>query len=195
MQFWPVGWEDSLEKEMATHSSILAWEIPWTEEPGYMQFLKMYFNLSQYGLWFHSFFIIFQFFYNSECWVGSFLFLISCFNIAKIWNYGPLAAQTGGILLSRQKAVLFGQTSYTFVIAQQLKQKAGSWQCTPERQEQTNQEKPHPSWLPFSYFMSPLPGGWFLMPEANRGFYQSLHDWPHLGLVTFIFTLHMILPS
>ena len=28
-----VGWEVSLEKEMATHSSILAWEIPWTEEP------------------------------------------------------------------------------------------------------------------------------------------------------------------
>ena len=29
-----LGCEDSLEKEMATHSSILAWEIPWTEEPG-----------------------------------------------------------------------------------------------------------------------------------------------------------------
>ena len=29
-----MGWEDSLEKEMATHSSILAWRIPWTEEPG-----------------------------------------------------------------------------------------------------------------------------------------------------------------
>ena len=28
------GWEDPLEKEMATHSSILAWKIPWTEEPG-----------------------------------------------------------------------------------------------------------------------------------------------------------------
>ena len=27
-----LGWEDPLEKEMATHSSILAWEIPWTEE-------------------------------------------------------------------------------------------------------------------------------------------------------------------
>jgi len=27
-----MGWEDPLEKEMATHSSILAWEIPWTEE-------------------------------------------------------------------------------------------------------------------------------------------------------------------
>ena len=29
-----LGWEDSLEKDMATHSSILAWKIPWTEEPG-----------------------------------------------------------------------------------------------------------------------------------------------------------------
>ena len=29
-----LGWEDPLEKEMATPSSILAWEIPWTEEPG-----------------------------------------------------------------------------------------------------------------------------------------------------------------
>ena len=30
----PLGWEDPLEMEIATHSSILAWEIPWTEEPG-----------------------------------------------------------------------------------------------------------------------------------------------------------------
>ena len=29
-----LGWEDPLQKEMATHSSILAWRIPWTEEPG-----------------------------------------------------------------------------------------------------------------------------------------------------------------
>ena len=29
-----LGWEDPLEKEMATHSSILAWRIPWTEKPG-----------------------------------------------------------------------------------------------------------------------------------------------------------------
>ena len=29
-----LGWEDPLEKEMATHSSTLAWKIPWTEEPG-----------------------------------------------------------------------------------------------------------------------------------------------------------------
>ena len=32
-----LGWEDSLEKEMATHSSILVWDIPWTEEPGRLQ--------------------------------------------------------------------------------------------------------------------------------------------------------------
>ena len=31
------GWEDSLEKEMATHSSILAWEMSWTEESGQLQ--------------------------------------------------------------------------------------------------------------------------------------------------------------
>ena len=33
-QFPSLGWEDPLEKEMATDSSILAWKIPWTEEPG-----------------------------------------------------------------------------------------------------------------------------------------------------------------
>ena len=33
-QVWSLGWEDSLEEEMATFSSILAWEIQWTEEPG-----------------------------------------------------------------------------------------------------------------------------------------------------------------
>ena len=32
-----LGWEDPLEKEMATHSSILAWRIPWREEPGGLQ--------------------------------------------------------------------------------------------------------------------------------------------------------------
>ena len=35
MKVWSLGQEDPLEKEMVTHSSILAWEIPWTEEPGY----------------------------------------------------------------------------------------------------------------------------------------------------------------
>ena len=32
-----LGWEDTLEKEMAAHSTLLAWRIPWTEEPGGLQ--------------------------------------------------------------------------------------------------------------------------------------------------------------
>ena len=35
-----LGWEDLLEKEMATHSSILAWKIPWREEPGKLQSMQ-----------------------------------------------------------------------------------------------------------------------------------------------------------
>ena len=35
-----LDWEDPLEKEMATHSSNLAWEIPWTEEPGGLQSME-----------------------------------------------------------------------------------------------------------------------------------------------------------
>ena len=37
IQIRSLGREDPLEKEMATHSSILAWKIPWTEEPGGLQ--------------------------------------------------------------------------------------------------------------------------------------------------------------
>ena len=37
MQVRSLGQEDALEEEMATHASILAWEIPWTEEPGRLQ--------------------------------------------------------------------------------------------------------------------------------------------------------------
>ena len=36
-----LGWEDPLEKELANHSSILAWEIPWTEEPGGLSILGL----------------------------------------------------------------------------------------------------------------------------------------------------------
>ena len=40
-QIGSLGWEDSLEEEMATHSSVLAWKIPWTEEPGGLQFMGL----------------------------------------------------------------------------------------------------------------------------------------------------------
>ena len=36
----PLGQEDPLEKDMATHSSILGWKIPWTEEPGGLQSME-----------------------------------------------------------------------------------------------------------------------------------------------------------
>ena len=38
---WSLSWEGPLEKEMTTHSSTLAWEIPQTEEPGGLQFLGL----------------------------------------------------------------------------------------------------------------------------------------------------------
>ena len=37
MQVQSLGWEDPLEEEMATHSSVLAWKIPWTEKPSGLQ--------------------------------------------------------------------------------------------------------------------------------------------------------------
>ena len=39
MDIQSLGWADPLEEEMATHSGILAWKIPWTEEPGGLQSL------------------------------------------------------------------------------------------------------------------------------------------------------------
>ena len=43
MQVWSLGQEYPQEKEMATHSNVLAWRIPWTEEPGGLQsFKEMY---------------------------------------------------------------------------------------------------------------------------------------------------------
>ena len=38
---WSLGQEDPLEEEMATHSSILAWETPWTEEPGGLESMQL----------------------------------------------------------------------------------------------------------------------------------------------------------
>ena len=40
-QVGSLGREDPLEEEMATHSSILAWKIPWTEEPGRLQSMRL----------------------------------------------------------------------------------------------------------------------------------------------------------
>ena len=42
MQVRPLGWEDPLEEGMATYSNILAWRIPWTEEPGKLQSMGLH---------------------------------------------------------------------------------------------------------------------------------------------------------
>ena len=42
-----LGQEDPLEKGMATHSSILAWEIPWTEEPGWLQSMGLQSDMTE----------------------------------------------------------------------------------------------------------------------------------------------------
>ena len=54
-QVQSLGWEDPLEDGMATHSSILAWRIPWTEEPGRLQ-SEFHGQRSQagYSLWSHK---------------------------------------------------------------------------------------------------------------------------------------------
>ena len=53
-----LGWEDPLQKEMETHSSILAWEIPWMEEPGELQSMDRVVNsrrrLSDFTFTFHD---------------------------------------------------------------------------------------------------------------------------------------------
>ena len=48
MQVRSLGWNDPLGKEMATHSSILAWKTPWTEEPGRLQSMGL--QRVQHGL-------------------------------------------------------------------------------------------------------------------------------------------------
>ena len=44
-----LGWDDPLEKEMAIHPSILAWEIPWTEEPDALQFMGLQKSRTQFS--------------------------------------------------------------------------------------------------------------------------------------------------
>ena len=55
---WSLGQEDPLEKEMATHSSILAWKIPWSEEPDRLQsidFLWIQMEILMNYLWIYIF--------------------------------------------------------------------------------------------------------------------------------------------
>ena len=50
-QVWSLAWEEPLEKETTTHSSIIAWEIPWTEEPGRLQSMGLKKSWTQLSDW------------------------------------------------------------------------------------------------------------------------------------------------
>ena len=62
---WSLGWEDALEKEMATDSSILAWRIPWREEPGRLPSVG-----SQSQTWLSNF-------TSPSCWGFSFALVLA----------------------------------------------------------------------------------------------------------------------
>ena len=51
IQAWSLIWEDPLEKEIAAHSRILAWEITWTEEPGRLQSMELQKSQTQLSNW------------------------------------------------------------------------------------------------------------------------------------------------
>ena len=53
-QVWSLGWQDPLEKGMETHSSTLAWRIPWTEEPGgYSPWGRKELDMTEWVCFFH----------------------------------------------------------------------------------------------------------------------------------------------
>ena len=54
MQFWALSWEDPLEEEMVSHSSILDGRIPWTEEPGGLQSMGSQKSQTQLSVWAHT---------------------------------------------------------------------------------------------------------------------------------------------
>ena len=89
---WSLGWEGPLEKEMATHSSILAWEIPWTEKSGWLQPMgskRVGYDWCDLAC-IHAQFIIFFFTINAKIHMRFFFFKADykCFfqNICYLWK-------------------------------------------------------------------------------------------------------------
>ena len=117
MWVWPLGWGDLLEKGMATHSSINAWRIPWTEEPsglqsiGWQRVRHNWSNLhaSALLLWFGPWLQYNNFVFRDWVigwWQWHFTYSLaggsfkSCLNIldAKIWKYMHLRSDEIGWL-------------------------------------------------------------------------------------------------
>ena len=88
-----LGWEDLLEKEMATHSSILAWRVPWTEEPGGLQSMGLQRIGHKWGTNFHFHFSRFAW---AFIWLSnSFRDLSLCTQWTWIWANSRRCWSTG----------------------------------------------------------------------------------------------------
>ena len=79
-----LGGEDPLQKEMATHSSILAWKIPWTEEPGGLQSMELQSDVTEQ---FHWWYIDVEVLVNNHITkaenLGAVIIAVGTFNIKK----------------------------------------------------------------------------------------------------------------
>ena len=80
MRVLSLAREDLLEKEMATHSSVLAWKIPWTEEPGRLQSMGLQENQTQPSNWNNNWTTVSQHIPWAGCWSKPFL----CINWIKV---------------------------------------------------------------------------------------------------------------
>ena len=85
-QVWSLGWEDPLEKEMATHSSIRAWEIPWTEEPGGLQSIGVTKSGTQLSSW-AGIYTVSLYSFTSKCKYILMLFYWSVIDLHCCVNY------------------------------------------------------------------------------------------------------------
>ena len=113
-----LGWEDPLEKEMATHSNILSWKIPWTEEPGSLQSM----GVTKSQTWLSDFTFTFHFHWSvwftlRRVWESTTSFAewaswgrgkIVCYLFSCVWLfaapwtiYSPQGSSVCGILQAR----------------------------------------------------------------------------------------------
>ena len=120
-QVWSLGWEDPLEKGMATHSSILAWRIPWTEKPGRLQSMGLQrVGLSDWHLYFHFSYMDKQgsstvkFVHHTSRKKG----LIVQLRISPAFfsAEAKLPFQAGRLLASNEQSTLFPTVSFTWII-------------------------------------------------------------------------------
>ena len=88
-QVQSLNWEDPLEKEMATHSSILAWRIPWTEEPGGLQSMGSQ-RVTQLSMNAHSYCIILYILQVYRIVIHNFWRLYSIYSYYKILAIFPM---------------------------------------------------------------------------------------------------------